>query len=441
LAGGGTIVAPATAPGRAGSGGIRVSGPDAAELCRRLGGKAVPTPGRATLRRLRDPVDGEPLDRAVLLWHAAPASYTGEDLLEIQHHGGQAVAAALLRACLAVPGVRLADPGEFTRRAFLNGKLDLAEAEAIADLVDATTRAQARQALRQLDGELGRQAEAWREAILAALSRLEAEIDFGADQDVPAGQPEIVAAMLAPTIGALRQALRDAGRGQRLREGITVAVIGPPNAGKSTLVNLLARREVAIVTAIAGTTRDVLEVPLDLGGLPVTLLDTAGLRETTDPIEAVGVERANARAPAADLRLLVLDATQPEESRDVTLESLDLIVWNKADLAAVPPDSGAPALSCRTGAGVDALLSALRDRAARLGGDGGAALVTRERHRAAVIEAEAALGRFVGAGGRLEVALLAEELRLAAQAVGRITGRMGAEEVLDRIFLGFCIGK
>ena len=309
----GTIYAPATAPGRAPVGVLRVSGPQAAAVAVALTGKEPPPPRMAALRRLRDPVTAE-LDRpGVLLWFPAPRSATGEDLLEIQHHGGAAVASMLLAALEHVPGCRPAGPGEFTRRAFLNGKLDLTAAEGLADLIDATTRAQARQALRQLDGGLGGLYAGWRERLLAALARVEAEIDFAAEEEVP----EAMVAQVLPDLARLRAELAahlaDSSKGERLRAGVAVAVIGAPNVGKSSLVNLLARREVAIVTAIAGTTRDVIEVQLDLDGVPVTVLDTAGLRETVDPIEAEGVARARRRAAQADLRLHVIDAGAPED--------------------------------------------------------------------------------------------------------------------------------
>ncbi|HET6468982.1 MAG TPA: tRNA uridine-5-carboxymethylaminomethyl(34) synthesis GTPase MnmE [Geminicoccaceae bacterium] len=443
-----TIVAPASAAGRAGVGVLRLSGSQGGELCARLSGGPPPAPRRAVLRTMVDPTTGEPIDRAMLLWFAGPHSYTGEDLLEIHHHGGPAVLAALLGACCGMPGVRPAEPGEFTRRAFLNGKLDLAQAEAIADLVDAATRAQARQALRQLDGELGRRAESWREAILEGLARLEAEIDFAAEEEVPEVQLGFVSAELQATAAAVGAALAEAGCGARLRTGVTVAVIGPPNAGKSTLVNLLARREVAIVTPHPGTTRDVLEVPLDLAGLPVTLLDTAGLREALDEIEAEGVARARRRAATADLRLVMLDAERSPERQLAELQPAegDLVALNKIDLmprgaAAEMKMGGLLPVSCRTGEGVERLLEALVERARALTGDGSAAVVTRERHRAALAEARDALERFQAGIGGAELALLAEELRLAARAIGRITGRTGVEEVLDRIFATFCIGK
>ena len=435
-----TIYAPATAPGRAPIAAMRVSGPQAATIATGLTGGPLPPPRRATLRRLRDPASGETIDEALLLWFPGPRSETGEDLLEIHHHGGVAVLTALLEALAAFPGCRPAGPGEFTRRAFLNGKLDLTAAEGLADLIDATTRAQARQAMRQLEGGLGRLYASWRERLLGALARLEAEIDFAPDEEVPEGMAAALRPDLDAVLAEMRRHLADGGRGERLRAGLTVAVIGAPNVGKSSLVNLLAGRDVAIVTAAAGTTRDVLEVQLDLGGVPVTLLDTAGLRETDDPVEAEGVARARRRAAQADLRVRVVEAgSEPE----IETDPATILVANKVDLrpeARTAP--GAPAISCRTGAGIDGLLALLTARAADLAGTGDAPLLTRARHRQAVGEAAAALERCVGQIDRgVELALPAEDLRLAAKAVGGITGAVGVEDVLDRIFATFCIGK
>jgi tRNA modification GTPase len=435
-----TIYAPATAAGRAAVAVLRISGPRAADAARALTGREPPAPRRAGFRRLRHPATGELLDEALLLWFPAPRSETGEDLLEIQHHGGHAVLAELLELLGRLDGFRPAGPGEFTRRAFLNGKLDLTAAEGLADLVDATTRAQARQAVRQLDGALGRLYAGWRERLLTALALIEAEIDFAAEEEVP----DAMLARVRPELVALREEmaghLADDRRGERLRAGVTVAVIGPPNVGKSSLVNLIARRDVAIVTPLAGTTRDVIEVQLDLDGLPVTLLDTAGLRETDDPIEAEGVARARRRAREADLRLHVVAAGEkvPDGPEPETL-----LVVNKTDLlpdAVVPP--WGYGISCRTGAGVATLLTGLAERARGLVAVGEAPLLTRARHREAVQAARDAIQRCLdGAERGGELVLLAEDLRLAARAIGRITGTIGVEDVLDRIFATFCIGK
>jgi tRNA modification GTPase len=307
-----TIFAPATAPGRAALAIMRLSGPAARDVCRRLTGRPPPAPRRAVLRRMHDPQNGEPLDRGLVLWFPAPASFTGEDVLELQVHGGRGVIAALLDALTQMPSLRPAEPGEFTRRAFLNGRLDLTAVEGLADLVDAETGAQARQALRQLDGALGRLYGGWRQTLLGALARLEAEIDF-ADENVPDDLLDTVRPDVRRLSAEMTAHLADGHRGERLRAGLTVAVVGPPNAGKSTLVNRLAGRDVAIVTPFPGTTRDVLEVHLDLAGYPVTLLDTAGLRDAADLIEAEGVRRARSRAARADVRLTMFDgAAWPE---------------------------------------------------------------------------------------------------------------------------------
>jgi tRNA modification GTPase len=279
-----TIFAPATAPGRAALALVRISGAAAAEVCRRLTGRPPPAPRRAGLRRMRDPQTGDPIDEALVLWFPAPASFTGEDVLELQVHGGRAVMAALLEALLGIPGLRPAEPGEFTRRAFFHGRLDLTAVEGLADLIDAETRAQARQALRQLEGALGRLYEGWRNTLLQALGRIEAEIDFAPEEDVPEDLLDVVRTDIDRLSAEIAAHLVDGHRGERLRAGLTIAVVGPPNAGKSSLVNRLARRDVAIVTPLPGTTRDVLEVHLDLAGYPVTLLDTAGLRAAADMI-------------------------------------------------------------------------------------------------------------------------------------------------------------
>lgn len=407
------------------------------EVVQALCGGPPPQARRASLRLLRDPRTGEVLDRGIVVFFPGPASYTGEDMVEIQHHGGVAVLAALLDALSALPGLRLAEPGEFTRRAFLAGRLDLTEAEAVADLVDATTRAQARLALRQLEGALGRLCEEWRARVLNLLAEVEAEIDFGAEEgDVPDDLSARFGAELAALIGEMRAELANARQGERLRAGIAVAVIGPPNVGKSSLVNRLAKRDVAIVTPIPGTTRDVLEVALDLDGLPVTVLDTAGLRETDDPVEAEGVRRARARAAAADLRLRLVEAgTAVEPERDPQT----LLIINKIDrLRPSHVPAGAVAVSCVTGEGLDAVLAWLRDKARECVGSGSEAVISRARHREALSDAVAALERSRRAK---DPALVAEDLRLAARALGRITGRVDVEEVLDRIFARFCVGK
>ncbi len=400
------------------------------------------------LRTLRDPATGEPIDRAVLLWFAAPASLTGEDVAELHHHGGPAIGAALAEALTRLPGLRPAGPGEFTRRAFLNGKLDLAAAEAVDDLVSAATRAQLRQAFNQAGGALARRCETWRASLADALAVVEAELDLGAEEaDVPAGLLAEARPTLERVRGEMAAALSEAGRAERLREGLVVAVVGPPNAGKSTLVNRLAGRDVAIVTPIPGTTRDVLEIHLELDGLPVTLLDTAGLRPTEDPVERVGVERARDRAARADLCLVLLDATSCRQSlAELPGRPEDrLLAVNKIDVADVPPDlvalPGLVPLSCRTGEGVARLLDRLAELARERLRGGESALVTRARHRVAIAEAVEALDRLLAAPVGEELVLVAEELRIATGAIGRVTGRVSVDELLDRIFARFCVGK
>ncbi|MFQ5773825.1 MAG: tRNA uridine-5-carboxymethylaminomethyl(34) synthesis GTPase MnmE [Kiloniellaceae bacterium] len=448
-----TIFAMSSAPGRAGVAVVRISGLDAGRALEALAG-ARPPPRRARLARLADPRSGETIDQGLVLWFPGPRSFTGEDVAELHLHGGRAVVAAALDALGAVPGLRPAEAGEFTRRAFDHGKLDLSEVEGLADLIDAETEAQRRQALRQMGGALSRRSEAWRERLVRVLARLEAAIDFP-DEDLPTGLAESVAPDILGIECEIAQCLDDDRRGERLRDGLYIAIVGPPNTGKSSLLNALARRDVAIVSAVAGTTRDVIEVHLDLGGYPATLADTAGLRalgsaagETGQAaIEAEGMRRARAGAAAADLKLAVFDLREAPVFDRATLDLLDrdaLVVLNKADLVAAPgPTSvdGHPALSvsAKTGQGMSELLARLEAEVAeRLDRAGAAAPVTRARHRRALEDCAAALDRAAAAGAP---ELAAEDLRLAARALGRIAGRIDVEDVLDVIFRDFCIGK
>lgn len=444
-----TIFALSTAPGRAGIAVVRLSGPAAGAALAALGGR-LPAPRRAALRQFRDPAGEEILDQGVALWLPGPASFTGEDMAELQIHGGRAAPAAILAALGGLPGLRPAEPGEFSRRAFENGRLDLTAVEAIADLVAAETASQRRQALRQLSGALGAMYEGWRARLLRVQAHLEAAIDFP-EEGLP---EEIVSELSAYILGVMSELslhLVDDRRGERLREGLSVAVIGPPNAGKSSLLNWLVRREAAIVSAMAGTTRDVIEVHLDLGGYPVVVADTAGLRESTDEIEAEGVRRALARAAAADLRIIVLDATSwpslPAELNRQPNPHDNIIVVNKCDLAALPPGASIGAVpvhpvSVKTGAGLDDLLVALgREVAQRMDVSASPAL-TRERHRVALRDCLEGLRRAsAGLAGDALPELVAEDLRLAIRALGRITGKVDVEDMLDLIFREFCIGK
>jgi tRNA modification GTPase len=444
----GTIYALATAAGRAAVAVVRVSGPEAASAVRTLCGGRLPAPRRAALRTLKSP-DGAAIDQALALWFPGPGSYTGEDSAEFHVHGGPAVVGALLEA-LAAQGLRLAEPGEFTRRAFENGKLDLAQAEGVADLIEAETDAQRRQALDQLGGALGRAQQAWRADLIECLSVFEAAVDFP-DEEVPADVAERARPILEGLIQALEAALEGVKRGEQIREGFRIALVGAPNAGKSTLLNALARRDAAIVTATPGTTRDVIEVPLRLGGYKAIVADTAGLRDTTDEIEAEGVRRARAWSSGADLRIWVVDGAAAHRSPPpAELEAGDLCVINKADL---PPGGEAGAallearalelevhrLSARETADLAVLEAALTSRVVAALAAGDPPTATRLRHAELLTEAAGRLRSAVGFEGSPELA--AEDVRLAARALDRITGRIDPEDVLDRVFASFCIGK
>jgi len=462
---------------------IRIAGPHARAALQALGVK-VPEPRRVGFARFRDPASGEVIDEGLVLFFEGAKSEVGEDTAELQPHGGRAIIAALMAALGRLEGLRPAEAGEFTRRAFENGKLDLTAVEGLADLVMAETEGQRRQAYRQMRGTLGKQADAWREKLIRALALVEARIDFSDEGDVPEDLLAPAVAIARELAGEIGTALADGRRGERLREGLVVAIAGPPNVGKSTLLNRIARREAAIVSPYAGTTRDVIEVHLDLGGLPVTLLDTAGIRETDDPVEMEGVRRAQARAAEADLVLWVVDARDGAGAARPPAGQSAPAVWlvrNKADLiqgATSDPLPGASGLrseskdgsnkslkvminggltarnelhsqisglefilSAASGEGVSAFLSALGRYAAAFLADSEPALITRARHRKALEDVLAALRR----ASTRPVAdcedLLAEELRLAAQALGRLTGRVDVEDVLDVIFRDFCIGK
>jgi tRNA modification GTPase len=398
----------------------------------------VPPPRRAHHARLRDPASGATIDEGVALWFPAPRSVTGEDVAELQVHGSRAIIAALIET-LQRKGLRLAEPGEFTRRAFFNGKLDLVQAEAIADLTAAETDAQRRQALRQLDGALGAIYRGWSARLLRVLAHLEAAIDFP-DEELPATIAAEVACETAALTAEIAVHLADGRRGERLRDGITIAIVGPPNAGKSSLLNKLAQREAAITSPIAGTTRDVIEVAIDLAGYPVILADTAGLRESADLVEQEGLRRALARAEVAELRLFVFDARRPKDALGAVAwpGSDTLLVANKIDLRDHPAlPLGALAVSALTGAGLGALIETLTRRVAA-DYDVAVPLLTRARHRAALEEARAALQRSLDAS---LPELKAEDLRLAWRALGRITGSVDVEDLLDVIFADFCIGK
>jgi len=432
-----TIYAPATAPGRAAIAIIRISGPEAAPALCTLAGE-LPPARMARHVRLRDPDSGEQLDDGLALWFPRPASVTGEDVAELHLHGSRAVLAAVM-AALSRRGLRLAEPGEFTRRAFLNDKLDLTQAEAVADLAAAETEAQRRQAIHQPDGHLGALYRGWSEHLLRLLAHLEAAIDFP-DEDLP---PEIEAGVAEGTralASEIESHLADGRRGERLRDGIAVAILGPPNAGKSSLLNALAQREAAITSPIAGTTRDIIEVAIDLAGYPVLLADTAGLRDSADIIEREGLRRALKRAEEAELRLFVFDATHPEDARGAAQwpGAKTLVVANKIDLIdrRCGSEDTLP-VSALTGEGLPALIGSLVARISQIY-DVTAPVLTRARHREALETALAALSRSIEA----ELPeLRAEDLRMAWRSLGRITGRVDVEDLLDVVFRDFCLGK
>ncbi len=441
-----TIFALSSGHGRAGVAVIRISGPTAGEALDRMA-PPRPQPRLAALRRVRHPQTGEVLDYGLALWFPGPRSETGEDMAELQVHGGHAVIAGVLGALGTIEGCRLAEPGEFARRAFENGKLDLTAVEGLADLIDAETGAQRRQALRQAGGALGAIYSGWRRRLLSATAMMEAAIDFADEADVASDSVTKARAHAEALIEEIGRHLDDGHRGEVLREGFKVVLAGPPNVGKSSLLNALARRDVAIVSDEAGTTRDVLEVRLDLEGMPIIVSDTAGLREASGKVEEEGMRRTRARARDADLVLWLVDATDLDQpvpaDLDVRGERM-LVVVNKFDLLDTnvlqPLPDGAVAISARTGFGLDRLTLRLAAYArARIGSDETPAL-TQARHRQQLERCRAALSTFL-ASPMEEFELRAEDLRRATLALGRIVGLVDPEEVLGEIFGRFCIGK
>jgi tRNA modification GTPase len=441
-----TIFATATGAGRSAVSIVRVSGPQSRFLLERCLSGPLPAPRHAALRRLIDPASRDPIDQALVLWLPGPASFTGEDQAELHIHGSIAVRRAVLRMLSSQAGCRAAEPGEFTRRAFLNGRLDLTEVEGLADLIDAETEAQRRQALRQMEGALARNVASWRDRLVDALAACEAALDFADEDDVPGDVTSGVAERVASVGREVEAALAAAARGERLREGFQIVIAGPPNAGKSTLLNALARREAAIVSPVPGTTRDVIEVRCDLGGLPVTFIDTAGLRASDDPVEREGMARARERMRSADLVLWLtpldgeITAAAAGAAEEEGLGRPVLTVATKADLGDAQSCSEL-LVSARTGTGMSALLSrveAIAQDALTVGSD---AVLTRERHRVVLADVLESIDRAAIAGDDTAIELLAEDLRLALRHLGRMTGAVDVEEVLDRIFASFCIGK
>jgi tRNA modification GTPase len=386
------------------------------------------------------PDGGLSLDDGLALWFPGPHSFTGEDVVELHIHGGPAVIAAVVDAALSQPGVRVAEPGEYTRRAFENGKLDLAEAEGLADLVDAETEGQRRQALRQRRGALSAVYEGWRGRLIEAAALIEAEIDFP-DEDLPGALAQRAGPILQTLAADMTHHLDDAHRGERVRDGYRIAIIGPPNAGKSSLLNALAQREAAIVSDIPGTTRDVVEVRLVLAGYPVWIADTAGLREAADAIEAEGVRRALARAEEADLRIGVVETGSPVAAElKAAMQEGDLLVHSKADLVEAHRSADMLEVSAVTGVGLAILHTQLESRVAEALGREEAPVLTRARHRRLVEQARGALLHAIPALDQ-GAELAAEDVRVAADQIGRLTGRIDVEDLLDEIFSSFCIGK
>lgn len=426
-----TIFAQASAQGRAGVSVVRISGPDAHDICRQLTG-TLPEQRTSAVRLVRD-LDGGEIDQALVLCFAAPHSFTGEDVVELHLHGSIAIMRRVLDVLGEFEGARLAEPGEFTRRALENGQLDLVQVEGLADLIEAETEAQRKQALKVLTGALGKKVDDWRKALIRAAALLEATIDF-ADEDVPVDVSGEVNDLLSEVGMALKAEIAGTAVRERIRTGFEVAIVGAPNVGKSTLLNRLAGRDAAITSSVAGTTRDVIEVRMDLGGLPVVLLDTAGIRESDDEVETLGVALALQRAQGADLRLFILDdgdvaPMDPQED--------DIILRAKADLK----DREFPFISGKTGRGVDTLLMKIEGvLAARAGGDG---LATHARHatamRLALSNLEAAERTIERGPDTYEIA--AADLRIGIHALEVLIGRVDAENLLDEIFSSFCLGK
>lgn len=440
-----TIYALASGSGTAGVAVIRLSGPAAGQVISCLTGQSVPTPREASLRRFRDPAEGGDIDEGIVLWFPAPGSYTGEDVAEFHVHGGPAIIEAMLLAMGSIEACRMAEPGEFTRRAFENEKLDLTSAEAVADLIAAETVAQRRQALGQYDGALAALYDGWRTQLTGLLARAETMIDFS-DEDLPDDVADSINHDILYIKDKISQYMDDRNRGERIRSGFNISIVGAPNVGKSSLLNRLAARDAAIVSETAGTTRDVIEVQMRLGGYAVTIADTAGIREAESAIEEEGVRRARKSATEADMRLVVFDATALPGLDASSLGYVDteaVVVLNKIDAASTDLPAaiaGGPAhqVSAMGGDGVDSLLAVLTEEVrARLAVSERPPL-TRTRHREALAACVSALGRATLA---TMPELAAEDVRLAVRSLGKITGRVDVEDVLDVIFRDFCIGK
>jgi len=438
-----TIYALASGFGLSGIAVIRISGSNAGDALRALTKDKLPPPRRAVMSDFINPADGSLLDKGLAIWFPEPHSFTGENIAELHVHGGRSVVSSLLKALSLCEGLRLAEPGEFSRRAFENNKFDLTAVEALADLINAETENQQRQALRQMQGELGLLYESWRRILLEIIVQLEATIDFS-DEDLPHDLERKADESIKNLFHEISTHLKDGRRGEILRSGVHVAIIGPPNAGKSSFLNLLTRRNTAIVSEIPGTTRDVIETRLDIGGYPVVIVDTAGLRDGGDEIEKEGIQRAKDRAQNADLKIAIFDVMQgPDPYTYDFIDKNTMVIANKIDIGPhKTPDEikgHSPwRISLLTGDGIEEMLEGLENEIERRCHLSAAPLLTQARHRASLEDCRNALERF---NQEAAIELRAEELRLAVRALGRITGRVDVEDILDEIFHNFCIGK
>ena len=438
-----TIFARASGRGKSGVSVFRISGPAASGALQKLLPGKPPPARRATLRSLHHPVRKSVIDDAIVIFFPAPNSFTGEDVAELHVHGSQAVEQALLIALEKMPGLRLAEPGEFARRAFENGRLDLAQIEGLADLIEAETEAQHRLALRTMQGEASQMVLDWRDQLLRCLARVEAAVDFSDEGEDTAGYKTAMGDTLAEIGAAIQKELQGSKASGYLRNGIEIAVIGPPNVGKSLLVNCIAGSELAISTAIAGTTRDVLEARLDIEGLPVTMLDTAGIRDPLDEIEAESIRRAKSRAELADLRVHVTasDVEAPSPRRSSLWRNGDIVVVNKSDILAGPQENDALLVSALTGSGVKDLVTQIGKKFAWVEGQASPAAAVLRRQSALSACAEELALADAGLAGEMSPEILAEHLRRALREIGKFVGSVDVEDVLDVIFAEFCLGK
>ena len=445
-----TIFALSSGKGRAGVSVIRISGPDVCAVILSLcPNDDFPKEREATLRWFYDPETNQKLDQGLLIYFRGPNSFTGEDIAEFHVHGGYAVVAGFLETLSKITNLRFAQAGEFTRRAFDNGKMDLTSAEGLADLINAETQSQRRQALRQMEGKLADLYEGWRQEIITAMAYLEADIDFS-DEEIPDDVTLRVKPIVEKLFGMIKSHLADGHRGERLRHGLQVVILGAPNAGKSTLLNYLSRRDVAIVSDVAGTTRDLLEVHLDMSGFAVTIVDTAGLRDSDDQVEAEGIRRAISRAENADLKLVIIDASHTEKVDQHMVPHIDentMVLFNKCDLNVINDNAfkaikaiGCWSISAKTEQGLDDFLVALQEQVEKRMELTDTPSLTRTRHRANLKSSAKHLKRFLDAD-HFELELLSEDLRLAARDLGKITGFVDVEDILEKIFNEFCIGK